>query len=118
MAYNAGRGLSWQYDNSFAVPAPDDDHAVKKSKPLPILDKTAINKLKSDAQEFLKHYSGHNVYQDMIMTKPDFNRLLEYTYYLIEHEKLPSEIKQIPKIQLSANHIRYTYYLSSVILWH
>ncbi len=97
--------------NSFAVPSPDDDHAAKKSKPLPILDKTAINKLKSDAQEFLKHFSGHNVHQDIIMTKPDFNRLLEYTYYLIEHEKLPSEIKQIPKIQLSANHIRYTYYL-------
>ncbi len=97
--------------NSFAVPSPDDDHAIKKSKPLTVLDKKAIDKLKSDAQEFLKHFNGHNVHQDKIMNEPDFNRLLEYTYYLIEHEQLPTEIKQIPKIQLSANHIRYTYYL-------
>jgi hypothetical protein len=97
--------------SSFAIPAPDDDHAVKKSKPLPVLDKTTIDKLKSDAQEFLKHFSGHNVHQDKIMTKIDFNRLLEYTYYLIEHEQLPTEIKQIPQIHLPANHIRYTYYL-------
>ncbi|MFZ4740349.1 MAG: hypothetical protein ACOYLE_04215 [Bacteroidales bacterium] len=97
--------------NSFAVPSIDDIHSKKKSNALPVKDKTAINEMKSQAQEFLKHFSGHNVYQQKIMTDTDYNRMIEYTFYLVEHEKLPANIEQIPKIQLSAIHIRYTYYL-------
>jgi hypothetical protein len=97
--------------NSFAVVSIDDEHAIKKSKPLPVQDKASIENLKNCAQEFLKHFSGYNVFKENIMIVSDYNRLLEYTFYLIEHEQLPLNIKPIPQIRLSANHIRYTFYL-------
>lgn len=97
--------------NLFAVGAPDDDHVAKKIKPYPVKDKTSVESLKNSAYEFLKHFSGYNVHKEKIMIEKDYHRLLEYTYYMIEHEKLPSDIKPIPQLRLSANHIRYTYYL-------
>ena len=45
------------------------------------------------------------------MSETDFKRLIDYTFHLIETEKLPKGIKQIPQIEISTQHIRYTYYL-------
>ena len=96
--------------NSFAVVhGPGEGHPVKAT-PLTKTDKTAVEDLKQQAQEFLKHFSGYNTQQYKIMTEPDYNRLIQYTFHLIEHETLPDEIKPIPTIGLSGNHIRYTYY--------
>ncbi len=97
--------------NSFAVVDPYDKHRSKKSPPLPIQEKVSIEELKTQAQEFLKHFNGYNVTNEKIMTSVDFNRLMEYTYYLIEHEDIPKELIQIPQIRLSTGHIRYTFYL-------
>ena len=97
--------------NSFAVVDPADKHRLKKSPPLPIQDKVSIEELKSQAQEFLKHFEGYNISNEKIMTAGDYNHLLEYTYYLIEHEETPNGIIQIPQIRLSTGHIRYTFYL-------
>ena len=96
--------------NSFAVASDEEKIKLKKGKPLPKADKTLVDDFKHQAQEFLKHFSGYNTQQNKIMSEPDYNRLIEYTFHLIEHEKLPKEIKQIPTIALSGNHIRYTYY--------
>ena len=74
-------------------------------------EKTSADKFKQQAQEALHHFSGYNTQHRKIMQDTDYNRLIEYTYYLIEHEQLPKQIKPIPQIDLSANHIRYTYYL-------
>lgn len=97
--------------NSFAVVDPADKHRSKKSSPLPIQDKVSTEELKSQAQEFLKHFEGYNISNEKIMTAADYNHLLEYTYYLIEHEETPNGIIQIPQIRLSTGHIRYTFYL-------
>ena len=97
--------------NSFAVVDPADKHRSKKSSPLPIQDKVSTEELKSQAQEFLKHFEGYNISNEKIMTAVDYNHLLEYTYYLIEHEETPNGIIQIPQIRLSTGHIRYTFYL-------
>ncbi len=97
--------------NSFAVVDPDDRHRSIKSPPLHIQDKVSTEELKSQALEFLKHFNGYNVSNEKIMTVGDFNHLMEYTYYLIEHEEIPTGIIQIPQIRLSNGHIRYTFYL-------
>jgi hypothetical protein len=97
--------------NSFAVVDPADKHRTKKSPPLPIQDKVSTEELKSQAQEFLKHFKGYNISNEKIMTVIDFNHLMEYTYFLIEHEEIPTDIIQIPQIRLSNGHIRYTFYL-------
>lgn len=97
--------------NSFAVIDPSDKNRTKKSPPLPIQYKISNEELKSQAQEFLKHFNGYNVSNEKIMTAVDFNHLMEYTYYLIEHEEIPTDIIQIPQIRLSTGHIRYTFYL-------
>jgi len=96
--------------NSFAVVQGSGEGQPHTAVPLTKTDKTSLEDLKQQTQEFLKHFSGYNIQQQKIMTEPDYNRLLEYTFYLIEHETLPKEIKQIPTIGLSGNHIRYTYY--------
>ncbi len=97
--------------NSFAVVDPADKHGAKKSPPLPIQEKVSSDDLKTQAQEFLKHFNGYNVSNEKIMTSVDFNHMMEYTYYLIEHEEIPEDIIQIPQIRLSTGHIRYTFYL-------
>lgn len=96
--------------SSFAVEPDTGQELRKKLKPLPRNNKTTTEDLKRQAQEFLKHFSGHNVQQQKIMSEADYNRLLQYTFHLIEHEKLPKDLKQIQTIELSGNHIRYTYY--------
>lgn len=96
--------------SSFAVEPDNGQELRKKLKPLPRNNKITIEDLKQQAQEFLKHFSGHNVQQQKIMSEADYNRLLQYTFHLIEHEKLPKDLKQIQTIELSGNHIRYTYY--------
>ncbi len=95
----------------FADVEPDAEQELrKKLKPLHKTNKTTLDAQRQQAQEFLKHFSGHNVQQQKIMRDADYNRLLQYTFHLIEHQKLPKDIKQIPTIGLSGNHIRYTYY--------
>ncbi len=97
--------------NSFAIPTIEEKQPKKKPKSIIAKDRASINEIKSQAQEFLKHFSGFNLQKNKIMSDSDFNRLLEYTFYLIEHDKLPPNIVSIPKIGLPAAHIRYTYYL-------
>ncbi|MBV5347869.1 hypothetical protein JZU46_06620, partial [bacterium] len=53
--------------NSFAVVDPTDKHRSKKSPPLPIQDKVSTEELKSQAQEFLKHFKGYNISNEKIM---------------------------------------------------
>jgi len=45
------------------------------------------------------------------MEDVDFERLIEYTEYLIKNDALPNSVKAIPHINISNEFIRYTFYL-------
>src|SRR5205823_1443360 len=62
------------------------------------------------ANRILAFFSGDNMFGEKIMPIKDFYRMMHYTDYLIEHEKLPSSIKPIPKIKLPNQWIIYEYY--------
>lgn len=108
---NQAEAYKGNLSNSFAIEPDAEQELRNKVKPIAKTDKATNESLKQQAQEFLKHFSGHNVQQQKIMSEADYNRLLQYTFHLIEQEKLPKDIKKIPSIGLTANHIRYTYYL-------
>ena len=83
----------------------------EKSKPQVKIKKPDIDNQKATARKFLYFFSGINHLQNKIMEDEDYNRLLQYTDYLIEKEKVPAGIKKISQINLSTGMIRYTFYL-------
>jgi hypothetical protein len=84
--------------------------AGKLKSPLPKKDKANLDEQKSYATEHLAFLSGHNIKNEKIMTDTQYKQLLNYTYYLIEKETLPPNIKPIPQIGFASNGIRYTFY--------
>ncbi|MFA6924389.1 MAG: hypothetical protein WC223_09070 [Bacteroidales bacterium] len=76
---------------------------------IPETEKTTIEKNKEIAKEFLLCLNGNNFLKQKIMSDKDFERLMEYTYYLIEYESLPKEINPLPHINISVEFIRKTY---------
>lgn len=63
-----------------------------------------------DATVFMGFMNGSNEWNGgRIMNEVDYYRLLEYTTELIEHCRLPLNIKPIPKINLTKQEIIYTY---------
>jgi len=95
----------------FATDETGEEAIGKKQKPLSKKDKATTEQQKSFAAEHLKFMSGANVQQEKIMQDNDFKRMMEYSYHLIETGKLPTDIKQIPQINIPTQHIRYTYYI-------
>lgn len=99
--------------NLSAVFSPEPDPAEelrKKSKPLSKKVKPSLDEMKTIANEILKYMSGVNINNEKIMETPQFNRMLAYTFQLIETNKVPSTINKIPQINISAETIRYTFY--------
>jgi hypothetical protein len=83
-----------------------------KNKPrLPAIEQPAKQRPPVEAAlKLIDFLSGLNPQKEKIMQGEDFDRLKEYTTYLIEHEAVPPNIKPIPQINISNGHIRYTYY--------
>lgn len=93
-------------------PEPDPAEELRKTpKPLAKRTKAEINEQKAKATELLNFMSGVNIHNVKIMADKDFARLLRYTHELIEFDKVPPGIIQIPQINISNIMIRYTYYL-------
>lgn len=59
----------------------------------------------------LKPLRGNNFVNQKIMTNKEFERLLNYTLHLVEHEALPSKIVPITPTQIPTQFIRKTYQL-------
>ena len=84
--------------------------AEKAKAPVTKKDRITTEHQKLYAQQQLAFLGGYNIKNEKIMPDNDYKRLLDYTGYLIEHEKLPLQIIPIPQIGLASNAIRYTYY--------
>ena len=82
---------------------------IDNSINIPEIEISIIEKNKEMAKEFLKFFNGNNFLKQKIMSDKDFERLMEYTYYLIEYESLPKEINPLPHINISVEFIRKTY---------
>lgn len=87
-----------------------EDEAVRLKNPLSMKNKATIQEQKQYAKEHLEFMSGYNIKNEKIMPDADFNRMMEYTYFLIEKEKLPPNIRVIHKTGFASNAIRYTFY--------
>lgn len=87
-----------------------DVEAARLKNPLSKKNKATIEQQKQYAKEHLAFMSGYNIKNEKIMPDADFNRMMEYTYFLIEKEKLPPNIKVIHKTGFASNAIRYTFY--------
>lgn len=87
-----------------------DGEAARLKNPLSKKDKATVDQQKQYAKEHLAFMSGYNIKNEKIMPDADFNRMMEYTYYLIENQKLPTGIKAIPQTGFASNAIRYTFY--------
>lgn len=99
--------------NANAVFSSEETAKLKADKlkaPLTKKDKATMEQNKLYATEHLSFLSGHNRMNEKIMPDKEFKRLLEYTFYLIEKEKLPKDIISIPQIGFASNAIRYTFY--------
>lgn len=84
--------------------------ATKLKSPLTKKSKANLSEQKQYASEHLKFLSGYNIKNEKIMSDAHFKQVLDYTYYLIEKEILPTNIEPIPQIGFASNAIRYTYY--------
>lgn len=95
---------------TFAKLTDAEAEAARLKSPLAKKDKATIDQQKQYALEHLVFMSGYNIKNEKIMTDADYNRMIEYTYYLIEKGKVPTGIKKIPQTGFAAIGIRYTYY--------
>jgi hypothetical protein len=95
---------------TFAKLTDADTEAARLKSPLSKKDKATIDQQKQYALEHLAFMNGYNIKNEKIMPDSDHNRMMEYTYHLIEKGKLPTGIKKIPQTGFAANGIRYTYY--------
>lgn len=95
---------------TFAKLTDADAEAARLKSPLSKKDKATIDQQKQYALEHLAFMSGYNIKNEKIMPEADYNRLIQYTYHLIEKGKLPTGIKKIPQTGFAANGIRFTYY--------
>jgi len=67
--------------------------------------------MKKVAEKYLAYLQGNNLQKTQIMQGNEYDRLLEYTFHLIEFETLPKNIKKISQLNIPSGYIRYTYYL-------
>jgi len=85
---------------------------LEKSKsPLPIIKLQTLSNKKKIAKEYLLFLNFYNIHQKKIMSQSNFELLMRYTNYLIEHESLNDNIQPIPQIEISNEFLRYTFYL-------
>jgi hypothetical protein len=84
--------------------------AKKLKSPIPKKSKANLEEQKQYASEHLAFLNGYNLQGVKIMTDNNYKLLINYTFYLIEKEKLPTDIKPLPQIGFSSIGIRYTYY--------
>ena len=83
-----------------------------EGKTIPVkLMKADLNKNKQKARKRFLHFSGYNLQDEKIMTEENFDRLMNYIDYLVEHNATPPNVQQIPTINLSNEHIEHTFYL-------
>ena len=61
-------------------------------------------------RSILAPLAGINLQKEEIMESGDFIRLIEYTDYLVLNDKLPENIIKIKKVNISIEHIRFTFY--------
>lgn len=87
-----------------------EGEAARLKNPLSKKDKATIDQQKQYAKEHLDFMNGYNVKNEKIMPEADFNRMMEYTYFLIEKQKIPTGIKPISQTGFASIAIRYTYY--------
>jgi len=95
----------------FSIEPDPRDELRKRVKPLPKTSVATLNDNKKVAKEILNYLSGRNIQQEKIMSDQDFNKMINYTFHLIETDDIPPEIKRIPQIGVSNELLRYTYYL-------
>jgi hypothetical protein len=93
---------------NIAIAASKETIQTYSAKPI-IEPKNLTNKLET-AKALLLHFQGVNVHGREIMNKNHFNVMMESVGYLIETNAVPPDIKSIPKLDLSNDYIRYTFY--------
>ena len=92
-------------------PEPDPlDELKKRAKPLPKTSIPPLNEIKKMAKEMLNFMSGMNIHREKIMSDQNFDRMINYTFHLIETDNVLPNIKKIPQVGVSNEFVRYTYY--------
>lgn len=101
--------LSWlnQRKNELENSSPESP----SFKSRPVLQTDTIEQQKNIAKDYLKFLSGINIHGHKIMETEQFEKLIDYTNYLIENDQLPNPIKPFSKINISNEFLRYTFYL-------
>jgi len=89
----------------------------KRANPLPKTRVATLNENKKAAKEILNFMSGMNIRQENIMSAENFNRMINYTFHLIETDDIPPDIKTIPQIGVSNEFVRYSYYCIHKVLY-
>lgn len=76
---------------------------------LPQIDPLATNSIRQSVMNALQPLYGNNFTGQKIMTQTEFDRLTKYTFYLVEQEDLPPNIKPISRTGISSEFIRKTF---------
>lgn len=70
-----------------------------------------LQQKKQIAHEYLRFMKGTNLQDKLIMSEIEFDRMISYVYFLLQHDYLPEKIDPIPVVNLPSGFIRYTFYL-------
>jgi hypothetical protein len=70
-----------------------------------------LEQKKQIVYEHLRFMKGTNLQDKPIMSEAEFDRMISYLYFLLQHDYLPEKIEPIPLVNLSSGFIRYTFYL-------
>lgn len=98
-------------ENQISKTSQQEQPTATAESPLPQIEKPILEQNKQIANEYLQFLKGYNIQKQKIMPDKEFQKLLDYTFHLIEFEALPKKIKLIPQTNISTETLRYTFYL-------
>lgn len=84
--------------------------ATTSGSKLPVKQQRTVEQRQQIARDYIAFLEGVNQQNQLIMTDKEFKNLLNYTDYLILHGQVPSGIHPIKPVNISKDHIKYTYY--------
>lgn len=79
--------------------------------PAPIKKKYSDTEQKEIATKYLHFFSGYNYNGYKIMTKGNYELLLQYVAAFLKDEVVPADMKPLAQLDISNEYIRYTFYL-------
>lgn len=98
-----------EYTSALQEIKKSDSKADSLTPPPPANQSLTPDEMREVVREILAPLGGCNLQNERIMSITDFNRLIDYTDYLVVNNVPPSDVKVIPQTQVAGRHITFTF---------